>query len=272
MINKPFINGFIRMCTYGWHQGWHERNGGNLSYRLSAAEVSDCAGNFSRSGGFLPLGAVVPEMAGGYFLVTGAGSFMRNVPAAPEENIGIVQIGETGSSYRTVWGLTNGSGPTSELVSHVMLHSVKKNNCRVLYHAHPANIVAMTYVVPLNDRDFTRALWKSETECAMVFPEGVGVLDWDVPGSASLAVETGKKMRHYNAVVWAHHGLFCAGADFDQTFGLMHVIEKAAEIYVKVRSMGGAVRAENGTMQEISSGHLLKLAVENELELNLNFI
>ena len=39
--------------------------------------------------------------------------------------------------------------------------------------------------------------------------------------------------------VWAHHGIFCSGEDFDQTFGLMDTVEKSAEILVKVLSMGG---------------------------------
>ena len=30
----PCVKGFIRMCNDGWLQGWHERNGGNLTYRL----------------------------------------------------------------------------------------------------------------------------------------------------------------------------------------------------------------------------------------------
>ena len=25
------VKGFIRMCNDGWLQGWHERNGGNLT-------------------------------------------------------------------------------------------------------------------------------------------------------------------------------------------------------------------------------------------------
>ena len=30
---KEFVDGFIRMADDGWQQGWHERNGGNLSFR-----------------------------------------------------------------------------------------------------------------------------------------------------------------------------------------------------------------------------------------------
>jgi len=35
----------------------------------------------------------------------------------------------------------------------------------------PANVIALTYILPLNDRDFSRALWQSATECPAVFPE-----------------------------------------------------------------------------------------------------
>ena len=36
-----FVRSFIRMCNDGWEQGWHERNGGNLSYRLKPEEVEE---------------------------------------------------------------------------------------------------------------------------------------------------------------------------------------------------------------------------------------
>ena len=34
------IKDFCQLCDDGWLQGWHERNGGNLTYRLTADEVS----------------------------------------------------------------------------------------------------------------------------------------------------------------------------------------------------------------------------------------
>ncbi len=40
-------------------------------------------------------------------------------------------------------------------------------------------------------------------------------------------------------MVWASHGLFVSGADFDSTFGLLHPIEKAADIYGRARAMNG---------------------------------
>ena len=34
------VKGFIRMCNDGWLQGWHERNGGNLTYRMTLSTAS----------------------------------------------------------------------------------------------------------------------------------------------------------------------------------------------------------------------------------------
>ena len=45
---------YIHMCSDGVRQGWHERNGGNLTYRMRGEEVPS-AGRISgrsRAGGF----------------------------------------------------------------------------------------------------------------------------------------------------------------------------------------------------------------------------
>ena len=48
---------------------------------------------------------------------------------------------------------------------------------------------------------------------------------------------TSELMKKYDLAIWAHHGTFAAGKDFDLTFGLMHTVEKSAEILVKMLSM-----------------------------------
>lgn len=90
---------------------------------------------------------------------------------------------------------------------------------RVIYHAHPANVIALTFVLPLEDEVFTRELWEMATECPVVFPDGVSVIDWMVPGGREIAVATSERMRQYDAVIWAHHGMFASGEDFDLTLG-----------------------------------------------------
>ncbi|MGL5950829.1 MAG: class II aldolase/adducin family protein, partial [Cetobacterium sp.] len=53
------------------------------------------------------------------------------------------------------------------------------------------------------------------------------------------AVATSELMKKYDVAIWAHHGTFCSGETLDLAFGLMDTVEKAAEILVKVLSMGG---------------------------------
>ena len=163
-----------------------------------------------------------------YFITTGSGKFFRNVEPDPVHSIGIVEINDKGDSWRIVWGLEGGAKPTSEFPSHFMNHSVRKaatNGAnRVIYHCHATNVIALTYILPLTDRDFTRALWQSATECPVVFPEGVGVCPWMVPGGADIALATSELMKTYQAAIWAQHGLFASGPDFDITFGLAHTI------------------------------------------------
>lgn len=234
---------YIRMCGDGWDQGWHERNGGNLTYRMRPEEVEQCRPYFKAiPGQWVNMGVQADNLRGEFFISTGSGKYFRNVPLAPQDNICIVEINEAGDAWRIVWGLEKGGRPTSEFPSHFLNHSVRKEAtggaCRVIYHAHPANLIAMTYILPLTARDFTRALWKSATECPVVFPGGVGVVPWMVPGGSDIALATSQLMKEYDAAVWAHHGLFASGPDFDTTFGLMHTIEKAAQIYILALSAG----------------------------------
>ena len=65
----------------------------------------------------------------------------------------------------------------------------------------------------------------------------VGVVGWMVPGGREIAIKTAELMQKYDVVIWAHHGMFCSGEDFDLTFGLLHTVEKSAEILVKILSM-----------------------------------
>ena len=265
------VQDYIRMCNDGWLQGWHERNGGNLTYRMKAEEVEECKPHFKVPGPWVNMGVVGANLAGEYFLTTGSGKFFRNVILDPEHSIGIVEINDTGDSWRIVWGLEGGAKPTSEFPSHFMNHSVRvaatNGACRVIYHAHTANVIAMTYTMPLTSRDITRALWQSATECPVVFPGGVGVVPWMVPGGADIAMATSELMKEFDAAIWAHHGTFCSGPDFDITFGLMHTIEKAAEIYNLVLSSGhGQIR------QTITDDNLRAIAKEFGVTLREEFL
>ena len=270
---QPFMKGFVRLCADGWNQGWHERNGGNLTYRMTDGEVADCRPFFYENPcNWIPLGVQADNLRGAYFAVTGAGRYMRNVPLDTAKNVGIVEINAEGDACRIVWGLKDGGMPSSEFPSHFMIHSVRVDvtggSSRVLYHAHPINVVALTSVMPLDARTITRTLWKAMTECIIAFPKGVGVLPWMVPGGAEIAMATSELMKTYDAVIWAQHGLFCSGSDFDSAFGLMHTIEKASDIYVRARLLNGGGEFAN----TISDEGLRAIARNLGLGINEDFL
>ena len=269
MTDVGFMKSFIRLCDDGWQQGWHERNGGNLSYRLKDEDVDDIK-KYLKPEGWESIGVSVPELKGEYFAVTGTGKYFRNAGSDSENFMGIIEVDESGDRYRKCWGLSHGSKPTSELPTHLLNHQVNKVTTnglhRVIYHAHPANVIALTFVLPLEDKAFTREIWETMTECPLIFPEGIGVVPWMVPGGKEIGIATAELMKNYSVVVWTHHGLFCSGEDFDLAFGLMHTVEKAAEILVKVYSIG------QGRRQTITTEGFRKLAEVNGVALPERFL
>ena len=246
VVDSTLMKAYARMAMDGYNQNWHERNGGNLSYRMKAEEVEELKSDFSFDGEWRVIGwqkgdeSAFPGLSGEYFMVSGSGKFFRNIEPDPEANACIIELNEEGNRYRIVWGLKNGGMPTSELPTHLANLEVLKARdpeMRVVYHCHPANTIALTFVLPLDSRVFTREIFEMVTECAVVFPQGIGVVPWVVCGGREIGELTAEIMKTQDIAVWAHHGAFCCGHDFDLAFGLMHTLEKAAEILVKVMSI-----------------------------------
>jgi len=270
ILETPALRAFIACAHNGWLQGWHERNGGNLSYRMTAEEADACRPWFDETGPWLSLGVAAPNLAGECFIVTGTNRYFQNIKEKPEENIGIAQLDEKGGAYRIVWGLTVGHKPTSEFPTHILNHSVRaaatQGKSRVIYHAHPVDVVALTFVLPVTAKAFSRALWQAMTECVVIFPEGVGVVPWMVCGGTEVALATAKEMERFAAVIWGQHGIFCAGEDFDSTFGMMHAIDKAARILLKVMAAGLPV------LQTITDANLRAIGEAFGLQINEEFL
>ena len=146
VLDAKFAKGFCRLCVDGFYQGWHERNGGNLSYRIKDSEIESVKEDLDESGEWKEIGTSVPKLAGEYFMVTGSGKYFRNVEIDPAANVCIIKVDDKGENYKIVWGLVEGGRPTSELPSHLMNLEVCKNrdeNIRVVYHCHPANTIAL---------------------------------------------------------------------------------------------------------------------------------
>lgn len=236
LLKAPFMIEMIRTVTNMYDHGWDERNGGNVSLMLAEADVREYL-NPDHPVRTIPTGFSAPELDGACFLVTGTGKYFKNVQYAPEINLGIVRLRDQGTQADLLWGFEDGGRFTSEFPAHMMSHVARLKadpENRVVMHCHPANLLAITYVHSLDEREFTRTLWQMCTECIVVFPDGVNVLPWMLCGTNEIGEATAEKMLTARLVVWSQHGIYGAGKDLDETFGLIETAEKAAEIYMKI--------------------------------------
>ena len=233
--NSPFLREMCKTVSNMYRLGWDERNGGNVSLLLDEGEVAKYL-DLRKVKRTIPIGFDAKELAGKIFLVTGTGKYFKNVEDDPENNLGIIRIAPDGVTAELLWGYSDGGRFTSELPAHLMSHiarlKVNPKN-RVVMHCHPVNLLAMTFIHSLDEREFTRSLWRTCTECMVVFPDGIGVLPWMLCGTPEIGIATAEKMNDFRLVVWAQHGIYGAGADLDETFGLIETAEKGAEIYMK---------------------------------------
>ena len=234
ILTAPFVEEMKRATANMYRLGWDERNGGNISLMLDEAQVAEYL-DLSKVIRTIPTGFKADALIGKIFIVTGTGKYFKNVEVDPENNLGIIRIANDGTTAELLWGYSDGGRFTSELPAHLMSHmariSVNPEN-RVVMHCHPTYTLAMNYSHKLDEREFTRTLWKTCTECMVVFPDGVGVLPWMLCGTNEIGEATAEKMKEYRLVIWGLHGIYGAGKDMDETFGLIETVEKAAQLYM----------------------------------------
>lgn len=234
IMSAPFMKEMTEAASNMYRLGWDERNGGNISYMLNEEDVAEYL-DLSRVIRTIPTGFDAKPLAGKIFIVTGTGKYFKNISGDPENNLGVVQIAADGTTAELLWGYSDGGKFTSEFPAHMMSHiarlQVDPDN-RVVMHCHPTNTLAMNYVHELDEKKLTHTLWEMCTECIVVFPDGIGVLPWMLCGTNEIGIKTAEKMKEFRLVVWGMHGIYGAGRNMDETFGLIETVEKAAQIYM----------------------------------------
>lgn len=240
MNELKFFEKYLHTMIKGDNLNWHERNSGNMTYRLTDSEVAEASKFFTSTNRVYDLPMNVKGLAGDIFLATGSGKYFMNALVDTNEVVGFCKVLENGTSYEIVWGFENESMPTSELPAHLLIHAKLKEaneGNRIVYHCHPTHLNIMTYVSSYDSYEFSAKLWKYATEASVFVPKGVGLLKWMMPGSVEIGEESSKMLEEFNIVCWVHHGVFAAGPNPDETLGTVHVAEKAAEVFYKINSM-----------------------------------
>lgn len=237
ILKVDFMEELVDACHYFWKAGWGEFHAGNISYLLSEDECQKLDA-YMKVLDTVEVSFDTQGLEGKHFVITRAGACFRTMKKKYESDLGIIRFNK--GSYDILWGLSDGKGrPTSELPTHVLCHRSRllddKHN-KIVMHCHPTYVNAMTMIHDLDENKFTETLWKMNSECCLVFPEGIAVLPWMVCGEGAIGPATAEKMETKKAVVWPFHGIFSSGSSIDDAIGLIETMDKNAQVYVLVKS------------------------------------
>ena len=224
-----------------WERGWAERNAGNISLRLLASfssRKSDRAGSPLH-----PLEKPLPNIGGCHFLVSGAGTRMRELGQKALKRVCLVRISDHGSSYRVVRGrFEDGYQPTSEFPSHLLVHNYLKGTGRdeiIILHTHPTELIALTHIPEYNSEEkLNQLLWSMHPEVKVVIPEGAGLVPYVLPGSTELARATVASLEERRIVLWSKHGCLAVAPDPETALDLIDTLNKSARIFLACRAAG----------------------------------
>ncbi|SDN77886.1 L-rhamnulose 1-phosphate aldolase [Actinomyces ruminicola] len=196
------------------HMGAVEAGAGNISVSINAsAEQLGLADRFPQAapGTELPLPA--PALAGRTVLVTGSGCRLRDVADAPEANVSAFVVDDGGLTG--TWYTHPDRAyvrPTSEFNSHLAVHNdqvaQRGVDFQAVIHAQPPYLVQLSHIKDIrNTADFNRRILRWEPETIVQLPQGIEVLDFMVPGSATLMENNVRALRDHVIVLWSKHGI-----------------------------------------------------------------
>lgn len=200
---------------------------GTAGDRIAAMDASEAsAGNISVFMAWNPevrrrfpleediaLPIAVPVLAGKTLLVTGSGRRLRDIQRDPEANIGAVLVHEDGlsaslhTSPRRLF-----RNLTSEFNSHLGVHADQVGSRDLMFHAvvhaQPPHLTMLSHIPAYRDTAvFNRRIMRWEPESIVALPQGVGVLDFMVPGSEELMRNNIDSLRRHAIVLWSKHGV-----------------------------------------------------------------
>lgn len=235
------MNDSIELCAQVadllWKKGWAERNGGNLMVRLSEEETSLIKAQPTSSP--YPCGCHVPHLSGCYFYSKASGHRMRDVAHSPMHHGCMIRIMEDGEHYEILG--REPLKPTSEVTAHLMIHEqlVRDNSPhRASLHSHPTTLVALSHIDELCEGDtLTKTLHEMIPEARLFVPRGINIVPYLEAGSQALAEETVHAIRNCEIVLWRKHGALSVGPDIMEAFDTIDIMEKAADIYWRLRSI-----------------------------------
>lgn len=231
---------------------------GEAGKRLSEIDaVEGAAGNISVYAGWpmnprsrfpkeetIPLPVTVPELAGKTFLISGSGCRLREIIDQPEANVACLIVDEGGSTGRLFSASQRCfARVTSEFNTHLAVHADQArsgSSFHAIVHAQPPHLTYLSHVPSYQDTyRINMALLRWQPETIVNFPEGIGYIPFEVPGSAALMQATIAGLRKHRLVVWAKHGVMSrSDTSVKRAADLVEYAEAAARYEMLHRSTG----------------------------------
>ncbi len=154
-----------------------------------------------------------PDLAGTVFLVSGSGRRLRDILDAPTENVGCLVVDEGGVTGQLFTAPDRQfSRLTSEFNTHFGVHYdqviTADVNFHAIVHAQPPHITYLSHIEQYQDvRSLNRHLLRWEPETIIIFPQGIGVVKFEVPGSSAMEKATVESLHTHTLTIWSKHGV-----------------------------------------------------------------
>lgn len=159
----------------------------------------------------LPLPA--PSLAGRTLLVTGSGRRLRQICEDPLAAVGAVIVEPDGIHAELLTSPRRQFDKlTSEFNSHLAVHDdqvgARDVPFHAVVHAQPPHLTYLSHIPAYRDTArFNAHIMRWEPESVVALPQGIGVLEFMVPGSAELMAANVAGLRRFEIVLWSKHGV-----------------------------------------------------------------
>lgn len=158
----------------------------------------------------LPLEA--PSLEGMSILASGSGCRLRDIVEKPTENIGVLVVDAGGKTAKLHTAEDRKfTRLTSEFNTHLAVHRVRMHEggerFHAVFHAQPLYLTMLSHIARYQDEDYlNKHVCRWEPETIVQFPEGIGVLAYQSPGSPEMARVTEESLRTKSLAIWSKHG------------------------------------------------------------------
>jgi len=198
-----------------------------------------------------------PALAGRTVLVTGSGRRLRQIAEDPLANVGALRIhddGRTGTLHTSPRRLFERL--TSELNSHLAVHDDQVGRRGLVFHAvvhaQPPHLTYLSHIPAYRSTAAMNArILRWEPESVVALPEGIGVLEFMVPGSDELQAANVAGLREHQIVLWSKHGVM-ARSDLSVTRAVDRIEYAETGARYEYLDLVAGGRAEGLTRDELS--------------------